>query len=63
MAKLVERFQALMWRWNYAGYIMQKQRVPYNVAMRQAYEAQEVYDWRTWHPRTLADYRASLWLE
>lgn len=61
MAKLAEWWQSLMWRWNYAGYVMRKTRCAFDVAMRQAKEAQELYDWRFEYPPHLAERRLAMW--
>lgn len=61
MAKLAEWFNSLMWRWNYAGYVMRRTRCTFDVAMRQAREAQQVYDWREWYPPYCAAHRLAMW--
>lgn len=61
MEKLVNWWQLLMWRWSYAGYVMRRTRCTYDVAMRQAWEAQEVYEWEDEYPSRLAERRLSMW--
>lgn len=61
MAELVGKFLALMWRWNYAGYVMRKTRCSYSIAIRQAHEAQELYEWEDEYPSCLAERRLSMW--
>lgn len=61
MAELVGKFYALMWRLNYAGYVMRRTRCAYNAAMRQAHEAQELYDWENSRPSDIAASRLALW--
>ena len=61
MAELVGKFYALIWRLNYTGYVMRRTRCTYSAAMRQAREAQELYDWENSHPSDLAASRLAMW--